>query len=300
MLTGAVTARWIGRRCIALRKHGLVVAMLAGLALFGFAGNSLLCRLALGADRIDAVAFTLVRILSGAATLAVIVAVSAGRRPMGGDWISATALLGYALLFSLAYRLIPAGAGALFLFGAVQVTMIAAAIAKGEQFDRVRMAGLTLAAVGLFALLLPRFGTPSAGASAAMFGAGIAWGIYSLRGRQESDPLDATAGNFLRAAAPILIIAVLYAKAVHWDTTGLLYASISGAVTSGLGYAAWYRVLGSISRTSAATLQLGVPVLTSIAAVPLLGESVTADLAISTVLTLGGIAMVVIPSRKKG
>jgi drug/metabolite transporter (DMT)-like permease len=284
--------------CIALRKHGLVVVMLTGLALFGFAGNSLLCRLALGANRIDAVGFTLVRILSGAATLAMVVAVSARRRPNGGDWISAAALLSYALLFSAAYRLIPAGAGALFLFGAVQVTMIAAAIAKGERFDWIRKGGLTLAAVGLLALLLPRFGTPSAGASAAMCGAGIAWGIYSLRGRQESDPLNATAGNFLRAAVPMLMIALVSASAVHWDTAGLLYAAISGAVTSGLAYAAWYRALRSISRTSAATLQLSVPVLTSIVAVPVLGETVTLDLAISTVLTLGGIAMVVLPLGK--
>jgi drug/metabolite transporter (DMT)-like permease len=281
-----------------LAKQRLTSALLAGLALSGFAGNSLLCRLALGAEHIDPIGFTLLRIWSGALTLALIVAVSAKRQPTGGDWTSGAALLAYALLFSLAYRQIPAGAGALFLFGSVQVTMITTAIFNGERLNLVKTLGLLTAGAGLIVLLLPRFGTPSTGASIAMGGAGVAWGVYTLRGRSAANPLDATAGNFMRAAMLVLIIAGLRFSAIRVDKSGALCAVLSGAVTSGIAYTIWYRVLRHISRTTAAALQLGVPILTSIAGIPLLGEPVELDMAISTALTLGGIAMVVIPFRK--
>jgi drug/metabolite transporter (DMT)-like permease len=280
-------------------RKGSAFAVLAGLALCGFAGNSLLCRMALGSDRIDPIGFTLLRLCAGAVTLMLLVGLSAKRLPRSGDWTSALALLGYALLFSIAYRLLTAGAGALFLFGSVQVTMIATALVRGERFNLIKTIGAILAAVGLLVLLLPRFGTPSAGASIVMGLSGVGWAVYTLRGRGATDPLDATAGNFLRAAAMVLIIGCVRYQSVRFDMTGAVCAVVSGALTSGIAYAIWYRVLREISRTTAATLQLSVPILTSLAAIPLLGESVTLNLMVSTALTLGGIALVIIPFRQK-
>jgi drug/metabolite transporter (DMT)-like permease len=276
-------------------------------ALAGFAGNSLLCRAALRDGAMDPLLFTALRLVSGAAMLWLLLvlrrhrraggagaAVAGARRP--GDWPSALALLAYALLFALAYRQVTAATGALLLFGAVQLTMLGQAARAGEALGGWRGAGMALAAVGLGALLLPGWQAPPALAAAAMLGAGIAWGVYSLRGRHSGDALGDTTGNFLRSL-PVLAGLALLAAAfgqLHWmaPAQGVAAALASGALASGLGYAFWYAALPRLGRAAAGSAQLAVPVLTALGGVALLGEPLAPRLLIAGALVLGGLALV--------
>ncbi len=258
-------------------------ALATALALVGFAANSLLCRAALAggeARSIDAASFTLVRLASGALVLALLVRVRAG--PGGGrghgSWAGALALFAYAAGFSLAYVRIGAGVGALLLFGCVQLTMLAAGLARGERPRALEWVGLAVALVGLGGLTLPGASAPAAGGALLMAGAGVAWGLYSLRGRGSTDPLAATAGNFLRSvplALLLSLLALLFARTPHASGEGLALAAASGALASGLGYSLWYAALPSLSATRAAIVQLSVPVLAAAGAVLLLREPLT-------------------------
>jgi len=286
------------------------IAMLTVLAMMAFAGNSLLCRLALGHTGIDPASFTTVRLVSGALTLWLVMRTKAGagRNPDGvdgatgplpgaGSWLSALALFAYAVCFSFAYARLPAGSGALLLFGAVQATMIGQGIRAGERFRIPQMAGLALACGGLVGLLLPGISAPPLGAAVLMLCSGAAWGIYSLRGRGKGDPVRVTTGNFLRAAPIALAWSVLMAENVSVDVEGLLYALASGALTSAIGYIIWYTVLPALRATSAATVQLSVPVIAALGGTVLLGESVTLRLMLASVAILGGIALVILEKR---
>jgi len=264
-----------------------------------FACNSLLCRLALAPRSIDAASFTSIRLASGAIALWLIVRWRgrAGSTTTGGDWTSALALFAYAAAFSFAYLSLTASTGALLLFGAVQVTMIGAGLRRGERFDRPQVVGLLLALGGLVGLLAPGLTAPPLGGAVLMLTAGVAWGVYSLRGRQlRRDPTTATAGNFLRAVPFALALSVL-AGVTRIDPAGIAYAVLSGAVASGVGYAVWYTALPGMRATTAATVQLSVPVLTALAGLSLLGEPLTGRLIVASVAILGGIALVTATPR---
>src|SRR6266403_3200209 len=270
------------------------VFVLTLLAMIAFAGNSLLCRQALKRTTIDAASFTFIRILSGAVALSLVVMLRKGTRPKAGNWASALALFAYAAAFSFAYISLSAGTGALLLFGAVQATMIIWGLRRGEQLRARQWAGLTFAIGGLVALLFPGLSAPPLGGSILMLGAGIACGIYSLRGQASGDPISETAGNFLRAVPLAAVLSVAFLPWASLDRAGVGVAILSGAIASGVGYAIWYTALPSLKAASAATVQLSVPVLAAAGGILFLGESITLRLLFASVAVLGGIALVVI------
>jgi drug/metabolite transporter (DMT)-like permease len=268
--------------------------VLTAVAMIAFAGNSLLCRQALKHTTIDAATFTFVRILSGATCLWIIVQARKGTAAKAGTWPSALALFGYAALFSFAYLQLTAGTGALLLFGAVQATMICWALVKGERFRWLQTVGLLLAISGLVALVFPGLSAPPLGAAALMLGAGIAWGIYSLRGKGAGDPLRITAGNFLRAVPMALLLSAVMFRSVSINASGIGYAIVSGALASGIGYAIWYSALPALKASVAATVQLSVPVLAAAGGIIFLSETITLRFAVASIAVLGGIALVIV------
>lgn len=273
------------------------VSVLTALAMIAFAGNSLLCRVALRQTQIDAASFTLIRIVSGALCLGIIVQIRKGTLRNAGSWLSALALFGYAALFSFAYLRLTAGTGALLLFGAVQATMIFWALRKGERLRLPQIAGLFLALAGLVALVFPGLTAPPLGAAVLMLGAGIAWGVYSLRGKGGGDPLRATAGNFLRAVPSAVLLSLLVWRSANFDPAGIVYAIASGALASGIGYAIWYTALPALKASGAATVQLSVPVLAAAGGIAFLGEPITLRFALASIAVLGGIALVIFERR---
>ena len=272
------------------------VYALTALAMVAFAANSVLNRLALQTTPLDAATFTALRLGSGALMLGLVAL--ARHRPVftAGSWPSAAALFVYAAAFSFAYTVLRAGTGALLLFGVVQLTMIGYGVWRGERFSGVQTLGLALALGGLVYLVSPGLSAPPFGPALLMALAGAAWGVYSLRGRGARDPVAVSAGNFVRTvplAATLISLALLVpGTALRADSLGIFYAVLSGALTSGLGYLAWYAALPSLKATSAATVQLSVPVLAALGGALLLGEPVTLRLVLSSALILGGVALV--------
>lgn len=263
------------------------------LALIAFAGNSLLARVALTQTRIDPASFTSIRLIAGAIVLFLIFKLRRGRIPRGGSWPSAVALFVYAAAFSFAYVTLTTGTGALLLFGAVQATMITTGVLRGERLAPVQWTGLLLAYAGLVGLLLPGLSSPPLMSAALMLAAGVAWGLYSLRAKGAGDPIAATAGNFARAVQLTIVMSIVADSSRSLDLDGVLYAMLSGAVASGVGYAVWYSALRGLRATTAATVQLSVPLLAAIGGVLLLHEPLTARLAIAAAAILGGVAIVV-------
>jgi drug/metabolite transporter (DMT)-like permease len=270
------------------------IFILTLLAMIAFAGNSLLCRAALKQTSIDAASFTFIRIFSGAAALWVIMKMRGAAWKEAGNWSSALALFAYAAAFSFAYNSLSAGTGALLLFGAVQATMILWGFRRGERLHTIQIVGLVVAVTGLVVLLLPALSAPPLSGSILMLGAGVAWGIYSLRGKMEKNPVGSTAGNFLRAVPLAAIVSVMLLPWARLDRAGIGYAVISGAIASGLGYVIWYTALSGLKAASAATVQLSVPVLAATGGILLLGEPITLRYLIASIAVLGGIALVII------
>jgi drug/metabolite transporter (DMT)-like permease len=292
------------------------ILMLTLLAMIAFASNSLLCRAALKESSIDAATFTFLRIFSGAVALWLIMSVrtrmiverttsplvetgSSSSHVVRhvlfryGNWISAAALFVYAAGFSFAYVSLSAGTGALLLFGAVQATMILWGLYKGERLSMIQIVGFILAVIGFVVLVFPGLSAPPLAGSILMLGAGVAWGVYSLRGKGERNAASVTAGNFVRAVPFATALIIIFAPWTHADLTGIAYAIISGAVTSGLGYVVWYKALPGLKAASAATVQLSVPVLAATGGILLLGEPITLRYLLASVAVLGGIALVV-------
>jgi drug/metabolite transporter (DMT)-like permease len=267
------------------------------LAMLAFAGNSLLCRLALKNTAIDAASFTSIRVVSGALALWLIVRFRGGVRAAAGSWASAFALFAYAAFFSWAYVSLPAATGALLLFGAVQATMIGYGLWSGERLRARRAAGVACAFGGLVVLVLPGVSAPPPVASVLMLSAGIAWGVYSLRGKGAADATATTAGNFLRAVPMAVALGAVAWPWASFDRNGVGCAIASGALTSGVGYAIWYTALRGLNATSAAVVQLSVPVLASIGGIVLLGEAPSVRLLVASAAILGGIALVVVEKR---
>ncbi len=301
-------------------------------AMIAFASNSLLCRAALKQTTIDPASFTFVRIFSGAVVLWLIVqtrrklivdrtapplidssssGLPATPKPSeggslvtrhssleSGNWPSAIALFVYAAGFSFAYVGLSAGTGALLLFGAVQTTMILWGFRKGEQLDATEVAGIAIALIGLVILVFPGISAPPLVESIFMLGAGAAWGVYSLRGRTATNAAAATAGNFLRAVPFALLINLIMLPKMRFDSLGVIYAAISGAITSGLGYVIWYAALSGLKAASAATVQLSVPVLAATGGILLLHEPITLRYVIASIAVLGGILLVFVEKQR--
>lgn len=273
------------------------ILLFTALALLAFAGNSLLCRAALRHTPIDAASFTTIRLISGALVLWLLVQLTRREATGRGSWPSSFALFGYAAAFSFAYVSLPAGTGALLLFGSVQTGMIGWGLVKGERFTTVQWVGLLLALAGLVGLLLPGLSAPPLGAALLMVIAGLSWAVYSLRGKGAGDPLRVTAGNFVRTVPVTVLMSLLFFNSAQVDTAGALYAIASGAITSGIGYAIWYTALPHLKATSAATLQLSVPVIAALGGILWLGEPLTLRLLLASAAILGGIALVILQKR---
>lgn len=277
---------------------------LTAITMIFFAANSLLARLALRGGEIDGGSYTAVRIIGGAAALAALIALRKGgvrTIATNGSLRAALALFAYAIAFSMAYLSLDAGTGALILFAAVQITMLGAGIARGERPRVWEWIGLAVAFSGLVYLVLPGLSAPSPVGVVLMAVSGISWGLYSLEARSFRSPIDATAGNFVRAS-PLALIAFITVWAVgrpHASRTGIALATVSGAITSGLGYVIWYTALKGLRTSRAAIVQLTVPVLAGIGGVLFLGERLTVKLVLSASIILGGVALALAGKTKR-
>lgn len=272
---------------------------LTSLVMVAFAMNSLLCREALASNAIGVADFTVARLVSGAVTLWLLVAVTRGKRRIGGTWLSAVALFGYAVCFSFAYVTLSAGTGALLLFGAVQIAMISWGLMRGERFTALEWLGVLSAFFGLVWFVAPGVEAPPLWGAILMVVSGVFWAVYSLRGRGVTDPTGDTAGNFVRS---IPLVGVLYlfshdsAVSATWE--GWALAISSGALASGLGYALWYLVLPRLTAGTAATVQLSVPIIAAVGGVLFLGEAFSSRLAVASMVVLGGIFLFIQSGRR--
>ena len=269
------------------------LVLLAALAMTAFAANSLLCRMALVETDIDPASFTFWRLTSGALMLTLLVVMRNQKPLQEGNMASAIALFVYAAGFSFAYISMTTGAGALLLFGAVQVTMISWGLFKGERMSALQWGGFLFALIGLILLLLPNAAVPQLSSALMMLAAGIAWGVYSLKGKGAKFPIEATAGNFIRSTPLALVFLVIFWPGGEFHAEGMAYAVASGAIASALGYALWYSILVHIAAIKAATLQLSVPVLAVFAGWLFLDEPVTLRIILSSLAVIGGVAMVI-------
>lgn len=272
------------------------------LALLCFAANSVLCRLALGADLIDAGSFTVVRLLSGALCLALLYFLFARRdtaHNRAGSWISAAALFIYALAFSYAYVSLDTGTGALILFGSVQITIVGWQYLRGKRPGNFELGGVIIAFSGLSYLVYPLLATPAFEGMLLMAIAGAAWGAYTLRGKSSTEPLADTTFNFIRTLPLAFIVALFVWPRLEITSAGLLYAVLSGAIASGVGYTLWYVALEKLSASLAAVSQLSVPVIAALGGVILVGETAEMRLLLATALVLGGIGMVIYQNKSR-
>jgi drug/metabolite transporter (DMT)-like permease len=270
--------------------------LFTGLALVAFAANSVLCRLALGASTIDAASFSTIRLASGACALLLIMSTFKDKpsRMQRGRWVSAMLLFAYAVPFSFAYVGLSTGTGALILFGAVQATMILAALRSGERPHQLEWAGLALAITGLLFLVFPGLTAPSPISSSLMAIAGVAWGVYSIRGRGVDSPLADTTHNFVRAVPAAIGVNLIMLRDLHVSAEGVFLAVLSGALASGVGYVVWYAALRGLTAIRAATVQLAVPVLAAAGGVIFLSEQISLRLFVSAVVILGGVGLALV------
>tara|TARA_Y100000034_G_C6812165_1_gene365048 strand:+ start:107 stop:1066 length:960 start_codon:yes stop_codon:yes gene_type:complete len=301
------------------------------LALIAFAANSVLCRLALKDELIDPAGFTIIRLVSAAAMFAVLLTFT-NKKPVKLEatettkeifdetelqptkltnsliksfqlndvtlrWKSALSLFAYAIAFSYAYTLLDAASGALILFGSVQLTMIVASFRSGHRLKPLEWLGIALSFGGLAYLMLPSASSPSITGFALMAVSGIAWGIYTLSGKQSRQPFLDTAHNFLLTLPFVVLLGIITLATIEFTSFGALYALLSGVLASALGYTLWFKALPSLTATEAGVLQLSVPIITAIAGAILLSEAITLPLVISSTLVLGGIALVIIAKR---
>lgn len=281
------------------------IAALTLVAMVAFAANSLLARLALGNHAIDAASYTLIRIVSGAAFLYLVAwrmqVGSAVPPPRGlrGNWVSAFALFVYALAFSYAYLALGAAMGALILFSSVQATMILWSLSQGARPSTGEVVGFVAAFAGFVYLVLPGIGRPDPLGTALMTLSGMAWGVYTLKGRSSSSPLADTAGNFVRAGAFCVPLGLVALADSNLTYAGVTLALASGIVASGLGYAIWYLALPALTTFRAALVQLSVPVITAAGAIVLLDEALTLRFAMVSIVVLGGIALAIVSRHRK-
>ena len=271
----------------------VMILGMAALALIAFAANSVLCRMALLDGSIAPALFTAIRVISGAVTLVILMALRGGR-PMQAwpNWAAGASLFVYMAFFSFAYIALGAGTGALVLFGFVQLTMISVAIALRDPFPPIAWLGFVMSIIGMVFLVRPGSEAPDLFPSFQMALAGMAWGAYSLIGKRSKNPLHDTAGNFIFCIPPVVFLVIIFWPEQNLNPAGLALAVTSGALASGCGYAVWYWCLPLLKTIQAAVLQFCVPVIAAVGGVVVLGEEFTQRLGISSVLVLGGIAIV--------
>ncbi len=284
-------------------------ALLTAFALIAFAANSVFNRLALGSNAIDASSYVSIRLLSGAATLWLLNSLSKSQfnivqRPflthLKPRFLPAFYLFAYGITFSFAYRSLNSGMGAFILFGTVQTTMLSMAVLKGERPHISEWLGLVVALGGLVYLVFPGLSAPDPLGAVLMVIAGIAWAFYTLRGRGIKDPLETTALNFICTVPMVIVVLVFMMSKMHFSTEGVVYACLSGAVTSGMGYAIWYTALRGLTTTQAALLQLLVPILAALGGVVFLSENITMRLVGAGALIILGVALALLGKRVKG
>lgn len=271
-------------------------------ALFAFAANSVLCRLALGSGAIDAASFTTIRLLSGITILFLLIQFTRQLQKSDaktkvktkGSWLSAIMLFIYAVAFSFGYISLDTGTGALILFGAVQITMILSNVVSGIKLHWSEWLGLVIAFAGFVYLILPSVTTPSLTGFILMSISGMAWAFYTLLGRKSTNALNDTAFNFLRTSPFIFILMLFSLNSLHISESGFMLAVLSGAIASGVGYFVWYIALAGLSVTQAAVLQLFVPIIAAVGGVIFTSELITVRLIESSALVLGGILMVIL------
>jgi drug/metabolite transporter (DMT)-like permease len=266
------------------------------LALVAFAANSVLCRLALGENTIDASSFTVIRLLSGTLVLLAILQIhhTKNKPHSKGSWTAGIMLFLYAITFSFSYITLDTGTGALILFGSVQITMIFLSIISGNRLHITEWMGVSISFAGFVYLILPGVTTPSVTGFLLMTVAGIAWGIYTLRGRGSDNPLMDTTYNFLRTIPLVILLAIVTIQNTHYSTEGILLAALSGGIASGIGYTIWYTALGGLSATLAAVVQLSVPVIAALGGIIFVSEAITLRLTLSAIMILGGILLVIL------
>jgi drug/metabolite transporter (DMT)-like permease len=256
--------------------------------------------MALGTATIDAASFSTIRLIAGASCLGLIAASTRHASPrVQGSWTSAVWLFLYAIPFSYAYGLLTTGTGALILFGSVQLTMMMAALAGGERPHARQWLGLALAVVGLACLVLPGLSAPSRLGAGLMATAGVAWGIYSIRGRGAVDPVAQNASSFVRSIPMALVVSVAALRFRHLEASGVVLAVVSGAITSGLGYVVWYAALRRLSATRASLVQLLVPVIAAVGGLIVLGEPLSLRLVLSAGIVIGGIALALTATERE-
>lgn len=273
--------------------------LLTSLALLAFAANSILCRMALGDQLIDAASFTSIRLVSGAIFLTVILASrNSSLKLRHLDFKAATALFLYAICFSFAYLELSTGTGALILFGCAQITIISLGVLQGERPGILAWTGIAMASAGLVYLVSPSVNAPSLSGAFLMITAGLAWGIYTFRGKGVTDPIAATTWNFIATVPMALIASAVFFPALDLKLPGVLLAIVSGAIASGAGYVIWYAALPYLKPSSAAAVQLTVPMIAAFGGVVFLAETLTLRLIISSTAILGGLALVIHANRR--
>lgn len=282
-----------------MNKKSIQLIACTSFALLAFAGNSVLCRLALGQNIIDAASFTVIRLLSGIIILIALMTVTrkSGETHSKGNWLAASMLFLYAAAFSFGYISLDTGTGALILFGTVQITMIIASVMLGNRMYFSDWLGLFIAFSGFIYLVIPTLTTPSSTGVILMAISGIAWGGYTLLGRSSKNPLSDTTYNFLRTLPLVLVLLVFTFKDSNLTSQGILLAVLSGAIASGLGYFIWYVALRGLSVTQAAVVQLFVPVIAAIGGVMFTSEQITLRLVESSILVLGGVLIVILGKK---
>ncbi len=275
-------------------------------ALIAFAANSVLNRLALGGNAIDAGSYIGIRLASGALTLVFLNGIDkrdfkfvkrASSDFFGNNLLPAFYLFAYGVAFSFAYRSLSSGTGAFILFGTVQTTMLSMALLKGERPYISEWLGLIIAILGLVYLVFPGLSAPDPLGAFLLIIAGVAWGFYTLKGRGVKDPLESTALNFIVSVPMVLAVNVFTFSNAHFSTEGVVYAFISGAITSGVGYAIWYAALKGLTTTQAAFLQLFVPIIAALGGILFLSENITSRLIGAGLLIIGGVVCALIGKR---
>lgn len=263
-------------------------------SLFAFAGNSVLCRLALGEAQLDPASFTIIRLLSGIVMLMLISSIFQIKNSSKskGSWFSALMLYVYAVTFSYAYISLDTGTGALILFGSVQLTMVLISLISGNRLRLIEWLGLITAFAGFVYLVIPSISTPSFQGFILMAISGIAWGIYTLMGKTSQQPLKDTAFNFLRTLPFVLALIIIQLNHTNLSQQGIILALISGAITSGIGYSIWYIAVGGLSTIQAGVVQLLVPIIAAIGGVVFAQELISVRLIFSSILVLGGIMLI--------
>lgn len=288
----------IPRQLLHQKKDAILLIRII-IAMLAFAGNSVLCRLALKGMHADAISFSSLRLISGAIALFLFINMASGGKKIEFKWLNSLLLCIYVFSFSVAYVSLGTGAGALLLFGTVQLVMTVWGLVQGEKPGILKITGISTALAGMAILLLPGAERPSFYASIMMVISGLAWALYSIRGKKITDAVASTGGNFILAIPVALIIPLFFYSNLHLDITGLILGVLSGAITSGGAYLLWYSLLPLLKATTASTIQLSVPCLATLGGIILLGETFTLRIMLASVIILSGVGLVIFSDMRK-